>query len=467
MVDSASVVGEDTISAIATPPGEGGIGIVRLSGPQSVIIADKLFRSRRGVAVTKMRSYTMHYGHVVDPSDGAVIDEALVVVMRAPHSYTREDVVEIQAHGGIIPLRRILTLTLQQGARLAEPGEFTKRAFLNGRLDLSQAEAVSDVIRAKSDAALRAAARNLGGNLSRQVREIMQALVALMAHIDAVLDFPEDDVPEISYGAAARQLDDLQRRLAALLAAGQSGMVLRDGLNTVIVGRPNVGKSSLLNALVRESRAIVTAVPGTTRDVIEEYVNVRGIPLRLADTAGIRHTTDVVERLGVNKARALIAQADLVLVVLDAAAPLAAEDRDVLRLAADRPALVLLNKSDLPSRLTASELRSYVGTRPVLKISAATGAGIDALEEHIVHLVYGGRVQAAESACMLNARQSQALAAAQDNLRAAADAVARRLPWDCAMVDLAAAKEQLGMITGETVDTDVVARIFADFCVGK
>lgn len=458
---------EDTISAIATPPGEGGIGIVRLSGAQSLAVADKLFRSCRGIAVTEMPSHTVHYGQVVNPTDGTMVDEALLLVMRAPHSYTREDVVEIQAHGGVVPLRRILALTLAHGARLAEPGEFTKRAFLNGRLDLAQAEAVSDIIRAKSDAALQAAARNLAGDLSRRVHQVLMALVQLMAHIDAVLDFPEDDVPEISYEKAARQVAELRQRLDDLLAAGQSGRVLRDGLNTVIVGRPNVGKSSLLNALLRESRAIVTAVPGTTRDVIEEYVNVRGIPLRLADTAGIRHTTDVVERLGVEKARALVAQADLVLVVLDASEPLTAEDREVLQLVADRPALVLLNKSDLAPHLTPVELQNYVNGRAVLSLSAATGAGIDALEEHIVRLVYGGQVQTAESACMLSVRQMQAITMARDNLRDAERALAQRLPWDCATIDLAAAREQLGTITGETADADVVDRIFANFCVGK
>lgn len=457
----------DTISAIATPPGEGGIGIVRISGPLALAVADKLFRSKSGRTVAQMRSHTVHYGHVVDPANGMLIDEALLMVMRAPHSYTREDVVEIQAHGGVVPLRRILSLTLQHGARLAEPGEFTKRAFLHGRLDLAQAEAVIDIIRAKTDAALRAAANNLGGELSRRVRELLQGLVGLISHIEAMLDFPEDDIPPVAYDEVSQEVARLAGKLDDLLASGQSGRVLRDGLNTVIVGRPNVGKSSLLNALLRESRAIVTAIPGTTRDVIEEYVNVRGVPLRIADTAGIRHTSDAVERLGVEKARALLERADLVLVVLDASEPLTEEDREVLRLAAPRPTVVLLNKSDLPPRLDLQQLRPYIGKHTVLSVAAATGAGLEKLEEHIVKLVYGGQVQAGESVCLTSARQMQALTAARNSLQDAQQALAERLPWDCVTVDLRAAWEQLGTITGDTADADIIDRIFADFCVGK
>lgn len=461
------MIQEDTIAAIATAIGEGGIGIVRVSGPKAVTVAGGLFRSISGRPAAKQQSFSAAYGHIVDPATGQTVDEVLLLIMRAPRSYTREDVVEIHCHGGPLPLRRILGLMLSAGTRLAEPGEFTKRAFLNGRLDLSQAEAVIDVIRAKTDASLRMAVGHLGGVFSDKVRAFRHEILGLVAHLEAAIDFPEDDIEELTARDVATAADKLRADIDRLLSTAQTGRILREGLATVIIGKPNVGKSSLLNALLGEKRAIVTEIPGTTRDIIEEYVNIGGIPIKVVDTAGIRATADVVERIGVARAREAVAQADLVLLLLDASAPLAPEDKEVMSLLAGRPAIVLVNKTDLPAIIDMAEVLRYVPDKPVIRISALEGTGVEQLEKAIVEMVYSGGVSQAEGAFVNNVRHSRILEEARDSLAAAVATADAGMPPDCIVVDLRAAWEKLGEVIGETVGEDIIDQIFTQFCLGK
>ena len=458
---------EDTISAIVTAPGEAGVGIVRVSGPLAQNVGEALFCSASGRKLAELPSHYASYGKVVNPVDGAMVDEVLLLVMRAPHSYTREDVVEIQCHGSHVSLRRILALTLSCGARLAEPGEFTKRAFLNGRLDLTQAEAVMDVIRAKTEASLRLAVRHLEGGLAAAIRAERERLLALIAHIEALLDYPEEEIEEVSARQAADGAALAAAKLQHLLDTADQGKVLREGLATVILGKPNVGKSSLLNALVRTQRAIVTDVPGTTRDVIEEYVNLRGVPLRIIDTAGIRETEDIVEKLGVERSRQMLEEADLVLVLLDTSRPLSTEDKEVLTLLGAHKSLVLLNKSDLPPLWGEEEIRTLAPGQQVLRISLAAASGLEELEEAIVQQVYCGAASQGEGLLAVNVRQEALLQQAVRHLQEVGVAAAAGMPLDCLSIDLRAAWTLLGEITGDTVGEDMITEIFSRFCIGK
>lgn len=458
---------EDTISAIVTAPGEAGVGIVRVSGPLAQNVGEALFCSASGRKLAELPSHYASYGKVVNPVDGAMVDEVLLLVMRAPHSYTREDVVEIQCHGSHVSLRRILALTLSCGARLAEPGEFTKRAFLNGRLDLTQAEAVMDVIRAKTEASLRLAVRHLEGGLAAAIRAERERLLALIAHIEALLDYPEEEIEEVSAQQAADGAALAAAKLQHLLDTADQGKVLREGLATVILGKPNVGKSSLLNALVRTQRAIVTDVPGTTRDVIEEYVNLRGVPLRIIDTAGIRETEDIVEKLGVERSRQMLEEADLVLVLLDTSRPLSTEDKEVLTLLGAQKSLVLLNKSDLPPLWGEEEIRTLAPGQQVLRISLAAASGLKELEEAIVQQVYCGAASQGEGLLAVNVRQEALLQQAVRHLQEVGVAAAAGMPLDCLSIDLRAAWTLLGEITGDTVGEDMITEIFSRFCIGK
>ena len=458
---------DDTISAIATAAGEGGIGIVRMSGPESIAVADKIFNGISGKKASSLRPFQAAYGNIFDPDSGNCVDEVLIIVMNAPRSYTREDVVEIHCHGGMMPLRKILELTLSHGCRLAEPGEFTKRAFLNGRLDLSQAEAVIDVIRAKSDTSLRMAVSHLGGALTTQIKALRDQLLGIIAHLEANIDFSEEDIDELSSTEIIAGICNARSTVERLLATASAGRVLRDGLSTVIIGKPNVGKSSLLNSLARDERAIVTDIPGTTRDIIEEYITIRGIPLRLIDTAGIRTTEDLVEQIGVDRAKEMTAQADLIILMLDRSLPLTDEDREVFRLLAGKTALILLNKSDLPSVWSLQDLTGLVEEHPVIDVSVKTGVGLDKLEEQIVQLVYSGQVQQAEGAFVSNVRHINLLKSVSSHLAAADDAMRAGLPVDCVVIDLRSAWESLGMISGDTVGEDIIDEIFSRFCIGK
>lgn len=461
------LISDDTISAIATAIGEGGIGIVRISGSRAVAIADKLFIGKNGKRAADILSHQVVYGSIADPGSGEIIDEAILISMRAPRSYTCEDVIEIHCHGGPVPLKRILDLTLVQGARLAEPGEFTKRAFLNGRLDLAQAEAVIDIIRSKTDASLRVAVGNLSGTLSGEITLLRHDILRMIAQLEAAIDFPEEDIEEAAAADVAGLIVKANARIIELLSTAQTGRILREGLATVIIGKPNVGKSSLLNALLREKRAIVTDIPGTTRDIIEEYVNIRGIPLKIIDTAGIRETADTVEKIGVERAKELVQHADLILLLLDASMPLSEEDQAVLALLAGKQAIILVNKSDLPSRLDFEELKKTAGSRMILKISVAQGDGLAELEQAIADLVYSGRVSQGEAAFITNVRHADVLRHSSLRLEEAQATIAAGMPPDCIVVDLRAAWEKLGEITGETVGEDIIDQIFTQFCIGK
>ncbi len=453
---------QDTICAVSTPPGNGGIGIIRVSGKDAISITSTVFRPRRKKKFETVKTHTLLYGHIIDPAAKEIIDEALVSVMRAPATYTRENVVEINCHGGMMPLWRTVALLIAAGARQAEPGEFTKRAFLNGRIDLAQAEAVMDIIRSKTELSHRAANEQMLGALSSEVGALRERLVSLLASVEAGIDFPEEDIEIASGGSVAdevtRALDDID----ALLSSFRYGRILRDGLATAIVGRPNVGKSSLLNALLKQDRAIVTEIPGTTRDVLEEYLNVSGIPLRILDTAGIRHTHDQIEQEGVRRSLAAIGSADIVLVVLDGSEALSDEDKRVLSEAKEKNAIAVINKSDLPRRMEKLE-------RPQVQValSCRTGAGLDDLRHSIVEMVKQGTVAAGEHAWAVNQRHKTALEQTMESLQKARESVASGLSPEFIALDLRGALDSIGLITGATYTEDILERIFNDFCIGK
>ncbi len=456
---------DDTIAAIATPTGEGGIGIVKISGPQAPAILSRLFEpagGRHGRVAALPRRLT--WGRIRDPRTGRLVDEVLAVLMPAPHSYTREDVVEIQSHGGIVAVRHILELALWAGARAAGPGEMTLRAFLNGRLDLAQAEAVLDVVTARTDAALRVAVDQLGGHLSARVRPVRARLVGVLAYLEASIDFVEDEIPPQDIGPS---LSHVAAGLVELLATAERGMIYRQGVRAAIVGRPNVGKSSLLNALLRGERAIVTPIPGTTRDTLEETLNLSGVPLILVDTAGIRlHAENEVEQLGIERSRAALQRADLALFVVDGSQPLEALDHAVARLVDTKPALVTINKCDIPGEGAVAS-GDLLPDAPHRRISALTGQGLAELEQAILELLLGGQVNASDTPLVSNPRHKAALSRALDHVRAALDGEQDAVSADLLAIDVRDAVDALGEITGETAGEDLLEAIFSQFCVGK
>lgn len=454
----------DTIAAIATPLGEGGIAIIRVSGPKAVTSVDKIFKGRNQLSTVD--THTIHYGHLVD-NEGDILEEVMVSVMRAPRTFTREDVVEINCHGGIVSVKRVLDLVLEQGVRMAEPGEFTKRAFLNGRIDLSQAEAVIDLIRAKTDKAMKVALHQVQGKLSLLIGDLRRQLIELMAHIEVTIDYPEHDVDDVTRNLLSEKSRWVQGEIEKLLRTASQGKILREGLSTVIVGRPNVGKSSLLNSLLQEVKAIVTDIPGTTRDIIEEYVNVRGIPLRLVDTAGIRDTEDIVERIGVEKSREMLSKADLVLLVLNYGEELTEEDRKLLHVIQPMNAIVIVNKVDLPQRIDLDEVQKIAGNIPVVMMSVAKEEGIERLEEAIAGKFFSGSIQSDDLTYVSNARHIQLLREASQVIGEAIDAVESGLPVDMVAFDIRRTWELLGEVIGDTVSDDLISQIFAQFCLGK
>ena len=461
MKKQSRIGAEETITAISTALGEGAIGIVRLSGQDAVKIADCVFRSKKGKLPSSFRSFTSHFGHVYDKD--TVVDEALLTVMRAPKSYTKEEVVEISCHGGVVPLKRTLGLVLENGARLAEPGEFTKRAFINGRLDLTQAEAVLDIIRAKTDASLRAALGQLDGRLSSSLNKIRDELISISANIEASIDFPDDDIEIISGAKVRERLGSVKQEISRLLETADRGIILREGISCVICGKPNVGKSSMLNALIGRERAIVTHIPGTTRDSIEEFVNILGIPFKLTDTAGITPTEDIVEREGVLRSREHIESADLVLLLLDASSRLTGEDRVLIEDTKCRQRIIVLNKIDLARKLSLATAKGET----VAEVSAKSGEGISGLKEKMSEKVFGGGVRATEGAVVTNARQKDALRRSCESLGEAIRAVDGKLSPELIAIELRESLDCIGEMVGETVTDDILDKVFSQFCIGK
>lgn len=457
---------EDTIAAISTPLGEGGIGIVRLSGPDAVEVAGIIFRAKRGEWAGATGS-SLIYGHIYD-FEGAVVDEVLLGYMKAPHTYTREDVVEINCHGGAQPLKKILELTLAAGARLARPGEFSMRAFLNGRMDLAQAESVIDLIRAKTEGGLKLAAAQLKGDLSKKIFLLQDKLLGLLAQVEAKIDFPDEDLEESTMVEIYRYSGEILEDIRELIRGADAGKIYREGISTIIIGRPNVGKSSLLNALLRENRAIVTDIPGTTRDIIEEIINIGGIPLKIIDTAGLREAENIIEKIGIEKTKETMEKAGLVLLVLDASSELTGEDLAVIESAGDKRTVFLINKADIAEKkIDKNIVEAHASGRPVLWISAKEGIGLDQLEKIIFEMVMEGKVSNSDNILVTNARHRQALVKASVHLEDTRAGIKENVPADMAAIDIRAAWEALGEITGSTATEDLLDRIFADFCIGK
>ena len=451
----------DTIAAISTPLGEGAIGIVRLSGTDSFAIAQRIFK---GKDLASVASHTLNYGHIVDPDKNEILDEVMVGAMRSPKTFTREDIIEINTHGGIAVTNEILQLVIREGARLAEPGEFTKRAFLNGRVDLTQAEAVMDIIRAKTDKAMNIAVKQLDGSLSDLINNTRQEILNTLAQVEVNIDYPEyDDVEEATTEIIREKTSEFEALLTNLLKTARRGKILREGISTAIIGRPNVGKSSLLNNLLREEKAIVTDIEGTTRDVIEEYVNINGVPLKLVDTAGIRETEDIVEQIGVERSKKALKEADLVLLVLNASEPLTDQDRQLLEISQDSNRIILLNKVDLPEKIEIDQLPD-----DHIKISVLKNQNIDQIEDRINALFFENAGLVEQDATYLsNARHISLIEKAVESLQAVNEGLALGMPVDLLQVDLTRTWEILGEITGDAAPDELITQLFSQFCLGK
>lgn len=456
----------DTITSISTPMGEGAIGIVRLSGPEAVEIGDKLYKGKK--QLKDVPSHTINYGHIIDPETDEVVEEVMISVLRAPKTFTREDIIEINCHGGILTINRILELTMTYGARMAEPGEYTKRAFLNGRIDLSQAEAVMDFIRSKTDRASKVAMNQIEGRLSDLIKQQRQSILEILAQVEVNIDYPEyDDVEDATTEFLLAQSKKIKNEIDQLLETGTQGKIMREGLSTVIVGKPNVGKSSMLNNLIQDNKAIVTEVAGTTRDVLEEYVNVRGVPLRLVDTAGIRDTEDIVEKIGVERSRKALSEADLILFVLNNNEPLTDEDRTLYEVIKNEDAIVIVNKTDLERRLDIEEVKTMIGDTPLIQTSMLKQEGIDELELQIRDLFFGGEVQNQDMTYVSNSRHISLLKQARQTIQDAIDAAEAGIPMDMVQIDLTRTWEILGEIIGESASDELINQLFSQFCLGK
>ncbi|WP_127496864.1 tRNA uridine-5-carboxymethylaminomethyl(34) synthesis GTPase MnmE [Paenibacillus glycanilyticus] len=456
----------DTIAAISTAVGEGGIAIIRVSGPDAIEGTARIFRSRTDLR--DAATHTLHYGHIIDPKNGEEVEEVIVTVMRGPRSFTAEDVVEINAHGGVVAVKKVLDqVLLQDGMRLAEPGEFTKRAFLNGRIDLMQAEAVIDLIRSKSDRAFSVARKQAEGTLSKRIKALRQTVIELLAHIEVNIDYPEHDVEDLTSNYIREQSGSALEEIGKLLKTANEGKILREGIMTAIVGRPNVGKSSLLNMLAQENKAIVTDIPGTTRDVIEEYVTLNHIPLRLLDTAGIRETSDVVERIGVERSHNALEEADLILFVLNNNEPIHEDDRALLEKVKDRQLILIINKSDLESKLEMAEIEALIDEERIVRMSVREEEGLDRLEKAISKLFFEGQLDSGDLTYVSNVRHISLLKRAQQSLIDAIDASNTGIPIDLIQIDVRSAWESLGEILGDEVGDSLIDQIFSQFCLGK
>lgn len=459
------IIMETTIAAISTAMSASGIGIVRMSGPESMDVISRIYRSKNGGKnIKEVKSHTIHYGYIFDGEE--VVDEVLVMVMRAPRTYTGEDTVEIDCHGGVYAMKKVLETVLRNGAQIAEPGEFTKRAFLNGRLDLSQAEAVMDVIQAKSAVALKSSLQQLKGSVLRAIKEIRSSILYQIAFIESALDDPEHISLE-GYPEKLRKIvDEEYEKVETLLKSADDGRMIQEGIKTVILGKPNAGKSSLLNFLVGEDRAIVTDIAGTTRDTLEEYISLHGISLRIIDTAGIRETEDVVEKIGVGKAKKMAEDADLILYVVDSSLPLDENDREIMELLGGRKSIVIYNKTDLESVVDIKELKEKTGS-PVIPVSVVEETGITELEETINKMFFRGEISFDDEVYITNARHKTALEEALESLKMVRESIETGMSEDFFSIDLMSAYESLGKIVGESVGEDLVNEIFSRFCVGK
>ncbi|MCC4723531.1 tRNA uridine-5-carboxymethylaminomethyl(34) synthesis GTPase MnmE [Salinicoccus sp. RF5] len=456
----------ETISSISTPVGEGAIAIVRLSGVDAVEIADRLYKGAKPLEAVD--SHTINYGHILDPDSGETVEEVMVAIMRAPRTYTREDIVEINCHGGVHTINRVLQLTLKHGARMAEPGEFTKRAFLNGRIDLSQAEGVMDFIRSKTTEASKVANQQMQGRLKAHVEGLRQSILNILAQVEVNIDYPEyDDVEEATTSFLEEEAQKVKDEIRKLLKSSAQGKILREGLSTVIVGKPNVGKSSLLNYLIQDNKAIVTDVAGTTRDILEEYVNVNGIPLKLIDTAGIRDTDDIVEKIGVERSRQALKEAELILYVLNNNEPLTDEDIEILDSMADQNVINIVNKLDLEPKLDVEDLQKRYPDMPVVRTSIINGTGVDDLEDRIASLFFEGEIQSVDSTYVSNNRHIHLLEQAADAISDAIESAGMDVPVDIVQIDLVKTWELLGEVIGEDVSEQLIDQLFSQFCLGK
>lgn len=451
---------KDTIVAISSAIGEGAIGIVRMSGDEAYTILNRIFSPS-----SEFKNRQMYYGEI--KKDNVVLDEVMAVYMKAPKTYTKEDVVEIYCHGGIISIKRVLDYILEQGARMAEPGEFTQRAFLNGRLDLSQAEAVMDLISAKTEKGFDLAYGQLEGTLSHKIDNIRKNLLKVVAHLEVCIDYPEEDIEDMTYGEIESSFTTVKKELEQLLSHSDNGRIIREGIKIAIIGKPNVGKSSLLNALLKEARAIVTDIAGTTRDVIEEHLNIQGIPIRIIDTAGIRKTVDQIEQIGVERSKEIFNEADMILFVLNASESLSDEDKELIELVSDKKSIIVMNKIDLESKIEMSQIENVFSDRSIIKTSLLKDQGILDVEQAIVDMVYDGDISASNDQLLSNSRHIQAVKEALKSIDNALSATINKMPYDFIEVDTMDCLEYLGKITGETVEGDIVKQIFGQFCLGK
>ncbi len=458
---------DNTIAAISTPVGAGGIAIVRMSGKDSISILEKVFKPFGGKKVADLKSHTVTYGHIVD--DEKIIDEVLVIFMKGPKSYTREDVVEINCHGGIKVVKSVLNTLIKYGADMAMPGEFTKRAFLNGRIDLSQAEAVIDLINAKTELSERASINRLEGRLSQRVKDIREEILTVTAHIEANIDYPEHEDETMTYKMVTEKTGEAIKKVSHLIDTADIGKIIKEGIKTVIIGKPNVGKSSLMNCLIDEDRAIVTDIPGTTRDILEEHINIKGVPLNIIDTAGIRDTDDVIEKIGVEKSLEYAKIADFIFLVLDGSKELTDEDTEIFEFIKEnsKKAVVLINKSDLEQNIDKNRIFEYIDKEYVLTVSVKNNYGIDELFEKIKDLFFNGEIDVDDEAIVSNERNKASLIKAKKSLENVLDTIDNKMPEDFLSMDLMQAYVYLGEIIGETVDEDVIDKIFSEFCLGK
>ncbi len=456
---------EDTIAALSTPYGTGGIGIIRISGEKAFEVASKIFVSAK--AMDEIQSHSITYGKIVDPSTNAIVDEVMLTKMCKPKTFTREDVVEINCHGGIVVINKVLELLLKYGARPAEAGEFTKRAFLNGRIDLSQAEAIIDLINSKTAESSRAAISQLEGRLSKKLNETIKILVELLAHIEVTVDYPEHDIEEITGEKVLESLLVIKKDLITLAKTFEKGKIIREGINVVIAGKPNVGKSSLLNQLAGVTRAIVTDIPGTTRDTIEEYVNIKGIPAKITDTAGIRNTDNIVEKIGVDKAYKAIKDADLIIMVIAADTGIIEEDKEVLEIIKDKKSLIMLNKTDLVDRSRIDEIRNNIDADIIIEASVINEQGIEELENSISELFIKGDISQNDEVLLTNARHKNLVDKAIEAINQAFNSFEMGMPLDMVTIDIKNCSQYLGEITGESIDENIMHNIFSRFCIGK